>query len=211
MPQSLLTLSSALCPLPREQGRVFWFTGLPGSGKSSICDYVLQQLREKGHDPLLLRMDERRKIYFPDPQYTSQERQEAYELFAQEAVQAAEEGRLVLMDASAPRISMRRKVRSRVPFFAEIYIKCFLTTAMHRERNRPEGLVMADMYAKALDRRKTGRDYPGLGRVIGVDVDFEEDPQAEMVLENDHLTLEEAGERAARFVLENLPGENPKS
>jgi len=205
MHASFFTLSSLSFSLsPEHSGLVIWFTGLPGSGKSSICDHVLERLREKGYEPLLLRMDERRRVYFPDPQYTTEERQKAYELFADEAVQASRNGSLVLMDASGPKISMRQRVRRQVRRFAEIHIKCSLQTAMHREKSRPGGLVMADLYARALERKKTGRDFPGLGRVIGVDVDFEMDPEAEMILENDDLTLEQAGELVTRFILDNL-------
>ncbi len=213
MHPSLLTLSPVFCPLPAtpkgwssEQGLVIWFTGLPGSGKSSICDYVRDRLKEKGFDVLVLRMDELRRKYFPDPQYTSEERQRAYELFADDAVRATRPGRLVLLDATAPRISMRRAVRNRVPNFAEIHIKCSLSTAMRRERSRPGGLVMADLYAKALERKKTGKKFPGLGRVIGVDVPFEMDPEAEMTIENDQLSLNEAGEKAMKLIEDKLPG-----
>ncbi len=188
----------------QKSGTVIWFTGLPGCGKSSICDFVLARLRDKGFDPVLLRMDDRRKIYFPRPEYTREERERAYELFAQEAVEAALQGRLVLMDATAPRIEMRKKVREQVPAFAEIHIRCTLNTAMHRERSRPGGQVMAELYDRALERKKTGRDIPGLGMVIGVDQEFEVDPEAEMTLENDHLSLQEAGQRVNSFILENI-------
>ncbi|WP_291320049.1 adenylyl-sulfate kinase [Desulfonatronospira sp.] len=189
---------------PQQPGTAIWFTGLPGCGKSSICDFVLASLRDKGFDPVLLRMDDRRRIYFPSPQYTREEREQAYQLFSREAVEAAREGRLVLMDATAPRIEMRKMVRDQVPAFAEIHIHCTLNTAMHRERSRPGGQVMAELYDKALERKKTGRDVPGLGMVIGVDQEFEMDPEAEMILENDHLSLQEAGEKVSEFILENI-------
>jgi len=189
---------------PQQPGTVIWFTGLPGCGKSSICDFVLSMLRDKGFDPVLLRMDDRRKQYFPRPEYTREEREKAYGLFAREAVEYARQGRLVLMDATAPRLEMRKRVRDRVPVFAEIHIYCTLDTAMHRERSRPGGQVMAELYDKALERKKTGRDFPGLGMVIGVDQEFEVDPEAEMTLENDHLSLQEAGQKVSNFILENI-------
>ena len=189
---------------PQQPGTVIWFTGLPGCGKSSICDFVLSRLRDKGFDPVLLRMDDRRKQYFPRPEYTREEREKAYEFFAQEAVSHARQGRLVLMDATAPRIEMRRRVRDQIPVFAEIHIHCTLDTAMRRERSRPGGQVMAELYDKALERKKTGRDIPGLGMVIGVDQEFEVDPEAEMTLQNDHLSLQEAGQKASKFILESI-------
>lgn len=187
-----------------KKGIAIWFTGLPGSGKSSICDYVLERLKEQGYAPVLLRMDERRKVYFPNPQYTSEEREKAYHYFAWEGIQTALEGNLALMDATAPRIAMRTLVRQKAPRFAEIHISCSLDTAMKREQSRPEGLIMADLYQKALQRQKTGEDFPGLGQVIGVDVPFEVDPEAELILENDHLSLEQAGGQVTDFILTRL-------
>ncbi len=189
---------------PQKSGTVIWFTGLPGCGKSSICDFVMDMLRDKGFDPVLLRMDDRRRIYFPRPEYTREEREKAYELFAQEAVESALQGGLVLMDATAPRLEMRKRVRDQVPVFAEIHIYCTLDTAMHRERSRPGGQVMAELYDKALERKKTGGEFPGLGMVIGVDQEFEVDPEAEMTLEHDHLTLQEAGQRVITFILQSI-------
>ena len=54
------------------------------------------------------------------------------------------------MDGTAPKLFMREYIRKLVPYFAEIYIRCPLETAMHREANRQDGLVMADLYKKAL-------------------------------------------------------------
>ena len=68
-----------------------------------------------------------------------------------------------------------------------------LPEAMRREAVRssllsvgghPRGYAATPgMYQKALMRRRTGQDMPGLGEVVGVDVPFEEDPQAECVLD----------------------------
>jgi adenylylsulfate kinase len=54
---------------------------------------------------------------------------------------------------------------------------------MKREAARPEGTVMAGLYDKAMKRKATGQKFEGLGQVIGVDVPFEEDPAAELVLD----------------------------
>jgi len=55
------------------------------------------------------------------------------------------------------------------------------------------------LYAKALDRRRTGREYPGLGEVIGVDAPFEKDPGAECVVDSEHMTVLEARDRVLEF------------
>jgi adenylylsulfate kinase len=182
-------------------GWAVWFVGLPGSGKSSVAECVAQRLREQGWDVFLLQMDERRKAYFPEPQYTDEERARAYELFVDEAAQMVAEGRNVIMDGTAAKLLMRQRAREKIQKFAEVYIHCSLSTAMQRESERPQGKVMADLYAKALKRRETGRDFPGLGQVVGVDVQFEKNPAAELRVENDRdKSLQDSVDEVMRFL-----------
>ncbi|NCC23622.1 MAG: adenylyl-sulfate kinase [Deltaproteobacteria bacterium] len=162
-----------------------WFVGLPGSGKSSLARGVAKALRAEGMDVDLLEMDARRKSYFPNPTYSGEERAEAYRLFAEEGAALARDGRRVVMDGTAPKRAMRDHCRNLAPRFVEVMVRCRLETAMAREAARPEGLVMAGLYEKALERRRTGQNFPGLGQVVGVDVPFEENPEAELVIEND--------------------------
>jgi adenylylsulfate kinase len=181
-------------------GAALWFTGLPGSGKSTLARAVAEALTARGLPVTWLAMDARRKDYFPNPTYDAAGREKAYGMFITEAAKIAASGRLVLMDASAPKRSMRAKARTRIPKFAEVHVRCTLETAMAREAARPERLVMAGLYAKALERRDTGREFPGLGEVVGVDVAFEEDPTAECVVDAEHLGIEDGRDVVLAFV-----------
>lgn len=181
-------------------GCAIWFVGLPGSGKSSISRCVAQVLEQRGLPVRYLEMDACRKAYFPNPQYTTKERRQAYGLFVSEAAQLVEQGHVVIMDGSAPKRSMREVARKQIPVFAEMLVRCPVRTAMEREASRPAGKVMADLYAKALERKRTGRQFKGLGQVIGVDVQFEDNPNAEFVLENGEITKEEACQRVLAFL-----------
>ncbi len=176
----------------QDKGWAVWFVGLPGSGKSSVAKGVADALKNRGHDVVYLQMDERRKTYFPKPTYSPDERAKAYEMFADEAALLAASGKGVILDGTAPKIAMRARARKALPRFAEVYVKCPLEVAMQREKSRPEGLVMAGLYEKALERREKGTQFSGLGQVIGVDIPFEVDEQAECVVDNVSLTLEQA-------------------
>ena len=184
----------------KTPGWVIWFVGLPGAGKSTYAQAVYEALRKKGENVQYFSMDERRKAYFHIPQYTAKERAKAYEIFAKEASEIAEQGTNVIMDGTAPRLFMREYARRLVPRFAEIYIRCPLETAMYREAHRPEGLVMADLYQKALKRKQTGTYFEGLGEVIGVDIPFEENPVAECVIESDQTSVEQGRDRVLAFL-----------
>lgn len=189
----------------QSQGWALWFVGLPGSGKSTVARAVAQALKEQGHPLQYLQMDERRKSYFPSPSYTEEERERAYALFAEEAAELAGQGLAVIMDGTAHKLSMRRHARNLIPRFAEIHVRCSLEMAMSREAQRPEGLVMADLYNKALERRRTGRQFTGLGQVIGVDAPFEEDEGAECVLDSEQLSVEESRDLVLSFLNSWLP------
>ncbi|MHC1700657.1 MAG: adenylyl-sulfate kinase [Humidesulfovibrio sp.] len=176
-----------------DGGWVLWFTGLPGSGKSTIARAVHTELLGQGRDVALLVMDERRKSYFPKPAYTAEERKVAYSLIAHEAAELAAQGRGVILDATGHRLAVRQEARALIPRFAEVYVDCPLPEAMRREAVRSSQpslggqhrgyAVTPGMYQKALMRRRTGVEVPGLGEVVGVDVPFEADPEAECVLD----------------------------
>jgi adenylylsulfate kinase len=181
-------------------GFAIWVTGLPGSGKSSLARGLERELAARGLDPVRLSMDERRKAWFPEPRYDEDERRKAYGFLVDEAAALAGQGRAVILDATAHRRSVRDAARRRIPRFAEIHVRCGLDTAMRREAGRPQGQVMAGLYAKALERKRSGAEVPGLGQVVGVDVPFEEDPAAECVIDNTRLAKEETLARALTFL-----------
>jgi adenylylsulfate kinase len=181
-------------------GWVVWIVGLPGSGKSSLARAALLALNGQGEILTHLQMDDRRKVYFPHPRYSHEERIKAYELFAQEAGLLAFQGQNVLMDATAPRVAMREMARVLIPRFAEIYLHCPLEIAMQREASRPEGKVIADMYQKALERKRTGKVFPGLGEVIGVDTPFEQNPAAECIIDAAGLNIEQGSKQLIDFI-----------
>jgi len=183
-----------------NKGWAVWFVGLPGCGKSTLAEGVYEYLFNKGLDVVSLQMDKQRKIYFPDPQYKEQERKKAYTLFVDEAAELARQGKGVLMDGTAYELSMRAYARQRISRFAEIFVCCGLEEAIRRESNRPDGLVIAGLYKKALIRKQVGQQFEGLGQVIGVDVEFEVDPDAELTICNDNLSREETLGKALHFL-----------
>lgn len=189
-----------------NSGWAVWVVGLPGSGKSTLAKGIHDHYAAAGMDVLLLEMDKRRKKYIPNPTYSQSEREKAYELFVDETAELVNKGKGVVMDGSAYKATMRRYARENIGRFAEIFVQCDLKEAMRREAERPEGEVMADLYRKSLIRKETGKDFEGLGEVIGVDVDFEKDPEAELTIDNTSLSPEKTLRRALHFLDNWLPG-----
>jgi len=117
---------------------------------------------------------------------------------------------LLALDATGHRLAVRQHARALIPRFAEVYVNCPLPEAMRREAVRSQGhprgyAVTPGMYQRALLRKRTGQSVPGLGEVVGVDVPFEKDPQAECVLDA-MLPVPENTARVLTFLDGWLPG-----
>jgi adenylylsulfate kinase len=179
---------------------LIYITGLPGSGKSTIAQALLKLLASQKIEATYVRLDEIRKEIVPEPHYTKEERERVYQTYAERGLELVGQGKNVILDATAHRKKWRDFVRARVKNFIEVYIKCSLETCIKRETERKEGLVMADIYKKALERKKTGKDFPGLGEVIGVDVPYEENEGAEVIIESNILSAEEAAQRISSLL-----------
>jgi adenylylsulfate kinase-like enzyme len=193
-----------------RSGWVIWFVGLPGAGKSTYAQAVYRALENRGEDVRYLSMDERRQAYVDGSRYTGQERKQVYRLFVEEAAEIAGQGINVVMDATAPELFMREYARELIERFAEIYVRCSFETAMRRESDRPRGLVMASLYEKAIERKQSGKYFRGLGEVVGVDVPFEENPDAECVIDSEKMNLEQGRDRVLAFLSAWLAPETSK-
>lgn len=167
-----------------------WITGLPGCGKSTVALKLVEKLKNDGLEVFYLSMDERRKKYIAQPKYTPEERELAYKLFVEDAAKLVESGQCVIMDGSAYLRKWRNYARQKIRNFAEVYLECPVDMAMKREAGREAGLVMAGLYEKALERQRTGRQFKGLGDVIGVDVSFEKNSAAECIVLTDSINAD---------------------
>jgi adenylylsulfate kinase len=167
-----------------------WITGLPGSGKSTIARELTKKLKNTKY----LRLDEIRKKYISKPKFTDEERELVYSKFIDEGVSEIAQGRNVVYDATAHKLIWRSKARAGIKDFIEVYVKCSLPLCIERESARTGGLVLADLYKKSLERKKTGKLFEGLGSVVGVDVPFEENENAEVVIDSEKFAPKEAAD-----------------
>lgn len=172
-------------------GKAIWFTGLPGSGKSTIAREVKKKLRGW----VFLRLDEVRKKYVPKPKYTASERDYVYKMYGEEGLKLIAKGKRVIFDATAHKLKYRNFVRNRVESFVEVYVRCPLKICIERESARKQGLVIAEIYKKALIRKRTGKRFVGLGKVIGVDVPYEVNKKAEIVVDSSKMSAKQCAGR----------------
>jgi adenylylsulfate kinase len=165
-----------------------WITGLPGSGKSTIAKGLVKVIRNAEY----LRLDEMRKKFIKEPKFTDEERELVYSKFIDEGTSCIAEGKNVVFDATAHKLKWRSEARSKIKNFIEVNIKCPLDVCIERESKRGEGLVLADLYRKALERKSAGKIFEGLGQVVGIDVPFEENVNVEIEIESEKMGPKEA-------------------
>jgi adenylylsulfate kinase len=138
-----------------------WITGLPGSGKSTIARKVRDKLLNRGISCKILELDEIRRFITPDPRYTEEERDIVYHSLAYMAKLTVEDGKNVIIDATANRMRYREKARDAIINFIEAYVRCPIEICMKREGKRDARYSPPEIYKKGLDGESN--TVPGIG------------------------------------------------
>jgi adenylylsulfate kinase len=170
-------------PNRRQRPAVLWFTGLSGSGKSTIADRVARELRRRGWAVERLDGDQLRHR-FPGTGFTRPERELHLRRVGYLAALLEKHGVTVIASLVSPYARSRRLIRKLCRNFVEIYVAAPLAVC---ERRDPKGL-----YRQA--RRGALKNF------TGIDDPYEAPRHPEIVLDTTALTA--AG--AARKVLDYL-------
>lgn len=181
-----------------------WITGLPGSGKSTVTKELLNLLKKYNIKARYLNLDKVRKRYVKNPKYTSKERDFVYKRFAEEGLKYLDKEN-VIYDATAHKLKYRNYVRNRVKDFIEVYIKCPLGLCIERESKR--NAMVKEMYKKAIIRKVTGKSFPELGEVIGIDVKYEENKDAEVIIDSSKIQPKDAAMIILKCLLKKISKE----
>lgn len=172
-------------------GLVLWITGLPGSGKSTIADGIMQAYP----DFVILRMDELRRLVTPQPTYSDDEREMVYRaiVYMAKILSALEHN--VIIDATANKRKWRELARENVTDFVEIYVKCPMDVCQRREKERLNThYAPKEIYKKGLK----GSPVPGIA------VPYEEPLNPEITIDTGSLDIEESILKALNFISEQL-------
>lgn len=160
-----------------HRGLVVWLTGLSGSGKSTIAVEAEKALFEGGYQVLRLDGDHLRQGLCADLGFTPADRAENIRRAGEVARLFYDAGSVVLASFISPGREMRAKVRARLPqgVFLEVFVRASLQTCIQRD---PKGF-----YKSALQG-----DIPAY---TGIDQDYEEPDQPELILDTEAFSLEE--------------------
>lgn len=161
--------------LNKHQSCVLWFTGLSGSGKSTIAMAVEEQLFRKGVHCYTLDGDNIRHGLNKDLSFTMKDRKENIRRIGEVSKLFMDTGLVVLTAFISPYQSDRAMVRSlfQPGEFIEIYVKCSLEEC---ERRDPKGL-----YRKA----RTGE----IQNFTGISDPYEAPTNPEILIETDKQPL----------------------
>jgi bifunctional enzyme CysN/CysC len=179
--QALDVNRAARSQLKGQRACALWFTGLSGSGKSTIANLVEKRLHALGRHTYLLDGDNVRHGLNRDLGFTNADRVENIRRVAEVSKLMVDAGLIVLVSFISPFRSERRMAREKLETgeFIEIFID---TTLEEAEKRDPKGL-----YRKA----RSGE----LKNFTGIDSPYEPPEQAEITIRTAELSAEQAAER----------------
>jgi bifunctional enzyme CysN/CysC len=167
---------------------VVWFTGLSGSGKSTIANIVEQKLLEQGRHTYLLDGDNVRHGLNKDLGFTDADRVENIRRVSEVSGLMVDAGLIVLVSFISPFAAERRMARERVEDgeFIEVYVKTPIEVAEERD---PKGL-----YLKA----RRGE----LANFTGIDSPYEAPESPELIVDTTSLPPEAAADTIIGYLRE---------
>jgi adenylylsulfate kinase len=167
-------LASAPAPRTKTAAPVLWFTGLSGSGKSTIAVRVHQELVRRGVDVEYIDGDALREV-FPNTGFTREQREEHLRRTGYMASRLAAHGVTVVASLVSPYRESREFIRKHCRGFVEIWVATPLDEC---ERRDVKGL-----YARA--RRGEIKNF------TGIDDPYEPPEHPELTLDTRVLSVEQ--------------------
>lgn len=167
---------------------LLWFTGLSGSGKSTIANALDVALHERGYHTFLLDGDNVRHGLCKDLGFSDEDRVENIRRIGEVSKLFTDAGLIVLSAFISPFASDRRLVRSLFPAgeFIEVFMDTPLDTCEDRD---PKGL-----YQKA----RSGE----IKHFTGIDSPYEAPERPEVRLDTSSMSVDQCVDRLISFLVE---------
>ncbi len=161
-----------------HKGFTLWFTGLSGSGKSTVANILEKKLKEGGAKVEILDGDVVRTNLSKGLGFSKEDRDINIRRIGFVCGLLSRNGVIAMSAAISPYKAIRDEVRSTIDDFVEAYADCDLDTLIERD---PKGL-----YKKALAGEIKG--------FTGIDDPYEAPENAEIVFDSAKQTPEESAE-----------------
>ena len=168
----------------RERGCVIWFTGLSGSGKTTIAHVVEEKLLDAGVPVEILDGDVVRENLSKGLGFSKEDRDTNIRRIAFVAHLLQRNGTFVITAAISPYRDIRDEARAMIKDFVEVYADAPLEVCEERD--------VKGLYAKARAGEIKG--------FTGIDDPYEAPENAEVVVKTGELSVEES----AQVVIDKL-------
>nr|WP_132282935.1 adenylyl-sulfate kinase [Natranaerovirga hydrolytica] len=160
-----------------QKGILLWFTGLSGSGKSTIASALEQKLWALGKHTYLLDGDNIRHGLNGDLGFSDEDRKENIRRIKEVAKLFVDAGTITIASFIAPFKEDRASVRKVLgQNFIEVFIDCPLEVCQQRD---PKGL-----YKKV--------EMGEIKNFTGIDSPYEKPDQPEIIIQSNQLSVEES-------------------
>ena len=174
----------------RQRGLTVWFTGLSGSGKSTIAVALERRLSQQGIFSRILDGDNIRTGINRGLGFSEEERRENIRRIAEVSKLFTETGIVTLSAFVSPTNELREMAREIIG--KEDFVEIFVATPLEEcERRDVKGL-----YAKA--RRGEIKDF------TGITSPFEAPESPALAIDTTNLSVEEAVERVLEIIIPKL-------
>jgi len=116
-----------------SKGFTLWFTGMSGSGKTTVAELLEKCLRVTGSKVEVLDGDAVRTHLSKGLGYSREDRDENIKRIGFVAELLSRNGIVVIVAAISPYRCSREQVRARIPNFIEVYFECPLEVLIERD------------------------------------------------------------------------------
>ncbi len=173
-----------------QKSKVLWFTGLSGSGKSTIAQGLEKLLFSEGYFIQVLDGDNTRTGLNNNIGFSLEDRQENIRRIAEVSKLFADSGIICLNSFVSPTIAIRNMARTIIG--DDDFIEIYVNTPLHICEQRD----VKGLYAKARAGELKG--------FTGIDSPFEPPQQPDLELLTENLTVEEGVRKVFNFVLPKI-------
>jgi adenylylsulfate kinase len=172
-----------------KQGLTCWFTGLSGSGKTTVSNAVAKKIKEKYPEIKLeiLDGDEIRENLCKDLGFSKEDRLINIQRIAFLAGKISKHGILVLVPVIAPYKEARDKARSLSENFCEVFVKASIEEVTKRD--------VKGLYKKAIAGE--------IKNFTGISDPYEEPENPDLIINTEEEDLETSVEKVLNYLSTN--------
>ena len=155
-----------------------WFTGITGSGKTTLGKFLYNAITKKGFDADFLDGDELRKRFDRQYGHSLEDRFEVAKKIIDIASKCNKEGKIAIVSTVSHRKKMRDMARQKISCFMEVYLDCTIDVCIDRDYK--------GLYKKAFNDKS--ELFPG------VTEPYELSEDTELILNTASMTIEQCRE-----------------